>query len=127
MNNDRELLELAAKAAGLDVYWGHASHQFIWKNKESGHEYQEPIFWNPLADDGDALRLAVKLRIDLLLWIYTDSVLAQTSIGAGRGIPLQGEYVRPVNDHKEPKGNDPYAATRRAIVRAAAEIGRNMK
>ena len=112
------MLKFAAKAAGIDL-----------QETEDGFEadFDDSRVWNPITDDGDALRLAVKLRIDLLLWIYTDSVLAQTSIGAGRGIPLQGEYVRPVNDHKEPKGNDPYAATRRAIVRAAAEIGRNMK
>ena len=118
---DRELLENAAKAAGIEYTISKHGTFLI-------APFENPLAkrcWNPLTDDGDALRLAVKLRIDLLLWIYTDSVLAQTSIGVGRGIPLQGEYVRPVNDHKEPKGNDPYAATRRAIVRAAAEIGRS--
>ena len=126
--SDREMLEFAAKAAGIDAHWGDGwqSHMMFRALPRPNSPLVANVEWNPLTDDGDALRLAVKLRIDLLLWIYTDSVLAQTSIGVGRGIPLQGEYVRPVNDHKEPKGNDPFAATRRAIVRAAAEIGRQM-
>jgi len=38
------------------------------------------------------------------------------------------ERARPVEvGIVEPKNNDPYAVTRRAIVRAAAEIARNMK
>ena len=51
---DRELLESAAKAAG--IVWDRDSE--IW--------YGEPFVrhdWNPLTDDGDALRLAVKLRM----------------------------------------------------------------
>jgi hypothetical protein len=64
-------------------------------------------YWNPLTDDGDALRLAVKLRLSIgfprpdVVWLL------------GR----KGEVTREV------VFNDPYAATRRAIVRAAAEIG----
>ena len=80
---DREMLELAAKAAGVE--------------------------WNPLTDDGDALRLAVKLGI-----CYFDGDLAVCFGADGRNIT-------------EPFGIDPYAATRRAIVRAAAEIGRDME
>lgn len=61
--------------------------------------------WNPLTDDGDALRLAVKLRIvidvgSIAAHVYKD--------GPGVVVPLDPE---------------PYAATRRAIVRAAAAIG----
>jgi hypothetical protein len=59
--------------------------------------------WNPLTDDGDALRLAVKL--DLIV-----------TIGAARD--CDGRLSLDNSD-------DPYAATRRAIVRAAAEIGRS--
>ena len=116
---DRELLETAAKAAGLnyrDDLWnaGHVHTDFGWRG------------WNPLTSDGDALRLAVALRIDLSLWINLNTVTAKTHIGAGRGISLVAANSRPVNDQVEPRGADPYAATRRAIVRAAAEIGRSM-
>ncbi len=92
---DRELLELAAKAAGM-----------ITTCSDTGCYYDEPDrMWNPITDDGDALRLAVKLEMFN-------------------------------NHHEHPSmqgiaealwGPDPYAATRRAIVRAAAEIGKEMK
>jgi hypothetical protein len=122
---DRELLELAAKAAGLrvgfepnrvecgryDLYWSHVYHQLIWHNKTAGSEYPEPVCWNPLTDDGDALRLAVKLRID---------------VNHG-GTLVVAEQVKPHDTGcAEPRGADPCAATRRAITRAAAEIGKGM-
>jgi hypothetical protein len=103
---DKELLELAAKAAGLDL--------IFWADNAA---YKEPPHkrWNPLTDDGDALRLAVKLDLDVCtdhndeewhvnVWAKQKGVLGQSE--------LRDENV------------DPYAATRRAIVRAAAEIGK---
>jgi hypothetical protein len=107
MVTDRELLEAAAKAAGLinpryveATSWGTGiSH---------GEGDDVYCVWNPLTDDGDALRLAVKV----LNWphggrAFDNAVSAMYAVG------------------QLPK--DPYAATRRAIVRAAAEIGRGMK
>jgi hypothetical protein len=71
--------------------------------------------WNPLTDDGDALRLAVKLRITPHIDTnITEAQWAIPSVGRG-GFKLESHL------------DDPYAATRRAIVRAAAEIGRNME
>ena len=117
---DRELLELAAKAAGLrvgfepngvergryDLYWSHVHHRLCWHGKTAGSEYPVPVFWNPLTDDGDALRLAVRLNLAVHKgFVYTPT---------GRLFNYR--------DHA-----NPYAATRRAIVRAAAEIGRNME
>lgn len=119
--SDRELLELAAKAAGIVSNGWHPAGGVQYRD-EGG---QSSVF-DPLNRDGDAFRLAVKLRIDLSLWFMRDSVTAKTHIGAGRGIPLHGEYKPPRNDHIEPFGSDPYVATRRAIVRAAAEIGRGL-
>lgn len=102
--SDRELLELAAKAAGMRYYY--ASYQ---KHLHIEHQHMaDGIHWNPLTDDGDALRLAVKLR----LTVFEASVLTP-----------DGDAVN-VFPGEAP---DRYAATRRAIVRAAAEIGRNMK
>ena len=66
------------------------------------------ITWNPLTDDGDALRLAVKLQIDIEL--YGDHVVAW----------FDGGYIGTGRIHYD---NDQYAATRRAIVRAASAIG----
>jgi hypothetical protein len=95
---DKELLELAAKACGLEE-----AKMRIKFNQ-----------WNPLTDDGDALRLAVQLRMVL-----------DTSTGDDIHVQYPfGTNYYPLCEEGDP---DPYAATRRAITRAAAEIGRNMK
>jgi len=98
---DRELLEFAAKAAGIVLEWQDDG----WAHcLDTGRE------WNPLTDDGDALRLAVKLRMN----VHLDSNMVDVDPDG-------------ISWFSEAYGDDPYAATRRAIVRAAAEIGRNMK
>ena len=109
--NDQELLTLAAKAAGIRLEW------------DGDPEIWSPIYYdgktyhafNPLTDDGDALRLAVKLNLIV-------------DIGGGYAEARCPEF------DPEPKAmeyfnnnDDPYAATRRAIVRTAAEIGRGME
>lgn len=94
---DKELLELAAKAAGISNFTMCDGVVFIETGTRRG---DSGYYWNPLTNDGDALRLAVKLE----LW----------------------EAVRDGYQHLDSDG-DPYAATRRAIVRAAAEIGKEMK
>jgi hypothetical protein len=109
---DRELLELAAKAAGFgDPQTGHicwTESEYPPKSRKQGALWNyvghmdTAELWNPLTDDGDALRLAVKLNI--LKNAYLESWIAQ-EVG---------------------KGLDWYAATRRVIVWAAAEIGRAM-
>jgi hypothetical protein len=73
--NDRELLELAAKAAGLLLE--HPDDEdgvFIAREK-----YRNGYVWNPLTDDGDALRLAVKLELDLLIYEDGAEVLSKTT------------------------------------------------
>ena len=105
---DRELLELAARAAGdiPNVVIG-AEPGYYWCGDTCRAQ------WNPVTDDGDALRLAVKLAITL-----------------GQVERTDGEWCWAETPHydsvDEPHGSDPYAATRRAIVRAAAEIGKAM-
>lgn len=110
-DSDIELLKLAAKAAGLDVHQGsgwESEYLFLSLPRPSSPLVAN-VRWNPLDDDGDALRLAVKLAAKISH--TTDSVL----------VSIDG-IVRSVRSYY----GDPYAATRRAIVRAAAEIGRNM-
>ena len=105
---DRELLELAAKAAGMPTHTDGVG--FVMAHHPS---------WNPLIDDGDALRLAVKCEMSLDL--FDDLIRV--------GYTLPDESLRPADrtaDVVESPKVDSYAATRRAIVRAAAEIGRNM-
>jgi hypothetical protein len=109
---DRELLELAAKAAKLPFEWNHKYEvPTLGKLEGSIFGYKH---WNPLTDDGDALRLAVKLantndNFHSITWNWTH------------------REIRVFADAAEGYGDDPCAATRRAIVRAAAEIGKAMK
>lgn len=102
MKTDRELLELAAKAAGYTVLGVESQDEYS-EGRHAGSivleckdEHDWPFSFEPLTDDGDALRLAVKLEISTLY--YSD-------------------------DDWEHCNRDGYAATRRAIVRAAAAIG----
>ena len=96
--NDQELLEKAAKAAGLTIaYWAQDNYPVV-------RDGASTVGWNPLIFDSDALRLAVKV----LNWpfggrAFNDAVTVMYAVG------------------KLPK--DPYEATRRAIVRAAAQVG----
>lgn len=97
---DRELLELAGKAIGQDVYWLGDDVPAI-----AGRD------WNPLTDDGDALRLAVSIGANID--IGTVDVQVETRYSG-----VSCETFRP----KRPRSE----AVRRAIVRAAASIGKDM-
>lgn len=107
--DDRELLEMAAKAAAIGGGWGDKIEYHngavdlrdVWILEGDGFAP-----WNPLTDDGDALRLAVKLKL----------IVEVGSCWLSKYGPVFGEDVLP----------DPLSATRRAIVRAAAQIGRAM-
>jgi hypothetical protein len=109
--SDRELLELAAKATG--DFYQHPSHE-IPENLPVAFYLNEKR-WNPLTDDGDALRLAVKLNIDLTF--YPNPQIAEPWVEAATENDASDELLQP----------DPYAATRRAITRAAAEIAKTME
>lgn len=121
---DRELLELAAKAAGViddatdqsEAYGLHRGEDWVFYTTDSDG-WRE---WSPLTDDGDALRLAVKLNLSIITsWGFDGK--PSGSVGAMLGSP---EDLRLTNTKH---GDDPCAAWRRAIVRAAAEIGANMQ
>lgn len=113
--DDRELLELAAKAIGVDGL-PFLDNQYCQGALRCGYwDDLNESCWNPLTDDGDALRLAVKLEIG----VQSYSVLGYSHAGT--------ETIKKSIVVKEMHNGDPYAATRRAIVRAAAEIGKEMK
>lgn len=103
---DLELLELAAKAAGVP---NHELYDTI-----GDHGGVEKHGWNPLTDDGDALRLAVALDISLRL--DGDEL---TGIAHWR---RNGKTNRLVGSYRTGSADE----ARRLIVRAAAEIGRAM-
>lgn len=102
---DRELLELAAKAFGVEIHWTTNA-----LGQETGPWNNGGSQWNPLTDDGDALRLAVKLE----MFAGYAELSGNGSASWKRGSCSVSEYGP----------EDPYATTRRAIVRAAAEIGK---
>lgn len=95
--NDMQLLELAAKAAGRKWHW----ESGVFVLEDAGPT--ECSAWNPLTDDGDALRLAVALQLDIV-FMNGDTLVLNVCEGGG----------------------DPFQRTRNAIVRAAAEIGKGM-
>jgi len=96
--DNRELLEMAAKAIGMTLRY----------NYLGGRDANQP--WDPLEDDGDALRLGVRLKINLFLG--------------------EAEYVTAgrsgISGHRVPVGYDADAAVRFAILCVAADIGRAM-
>lgn len=100
---DRELLELAAKAAGYGLR--EYSKETLHSDEGRGNAW---MVWNPLRDDGDALRMAVRLG---MLATYSGE----------RFELFQAAYRQCLDEDMKPS-----EATRRAIVRAAAEIGRRM-
>lgn len=117
--NDRELLEMAAKAAGMKCRWFNVSK---WKKTAMGRclagtssvfgtHHTKP--WTPLTDDGDAMRLSMILRIDVEYFDGFQMVRAQD---------CNGEFRYCEEDY----GDDISAAVRRAIVRAAAMQASNI-
>lgn len=110
MSTDRELLVFAARALNRELVW-----EF---SKFSGCEWCRFVScaeqWNPLKDDGDALRLAIALRLDVCIRDgYTDAVIRRVENGVERS----------KTGFTEPHRNDIATATRRAVVRASAYIG----
>lgn len=101
---DRELLEAAAKASNLNVVWNEGLQRMVYL---VGSNSGTLLVWNPLADDGDALRLAVRLEMDL--FVRREWVEAVAPKGKAQKVTFRLD--------------GPAAATRRAIVRAAAAMG----
>jgi len=120
--NNRELLELASKAVGYDELpiegWTIDSIKGM-RLVDTDHEFVR--YWNPLDDDGDALSLAVKLKLEIYhAWDEVTQVCV--------GYPNVGKNRTDISYVLESyKDANILEATRRAIVRAAAEIGKSMK
>ena len=117
---DRELIEAAAKAAGIELGpWQERQSSFY----KIGAPFKPANWWNPLTDDGDALRLAVTLGLAVIPYpIYAKpkhSVIAKQYSHASY---LRGESEDVRIEEIQVYGGDPAAATRRAIVRAAAAL-----
>ena len=106
----RELLELAVHAAGLPYVKPAPEYDGRFGLEVGSDNPFRTWTWNPIDYDSDAFRLAVKLRIEI---VYADGkCICQFRI-PGKGLMYVSEQI---------SGDIPYAATRLAIVRAAAEI-----
>lgn len=121
MQADKHLLEMAARAAGINAQWEAeddaewaALHSGMWLCGERSPDNSK--YWNPLTVDGDALRLAVKLNLD----IRYESYDAGVAVIVGGGWDDAPEAVHEIFERDGPR------AVRRAIVRAAAAIGEGM-
>lgn len=119
---DREMLELAAKAYWADeiddvvsIKWidSDGCIEFTHGDNQDHNGRDVGVLWNPLTDDGDALRLAVTLLINVEP--YEDYIFVESYSG-----PFANEFI------KQNKGCR-FLAARRAIVRVAAQIGKEME
>lgn len=111
MNTDRELLELAAKAAGLELdEEGTAEADGAFAMLKNGS------LWTPRDDDGDSRRLEVDLNIEVRFHLAGSIPGVTATVVADSRLPVP----------REPWGSDKRDATRLAVLRAAAEIGRAM-
>lgn len=114
MSTDRELLELAAKAAGLFIVGyddvnlkGIAATEIPIKNL--------PFVWNPLTDDGDVARLESVTSISVM-W-HSTSVSART--------PDFFDGRKVFHEFYAEHGGSKQKARRHASTMAAAEIGKS--
>ena len=102
---DRALLNDAARAAGFDLHWAPLAGGPlpIWRERGCS--------WNPLVNSGQALELAIQLRL------HVD--IARDSVDV-----WWWDESRDCHDCGEELGDDPAAAVRLCIVRAAQEMGK---
>lgn len=145
-SDDRELLELAAKAAGIEGYadQDHVGGFFCTP------DHLSPVIYRWLQDDGDAFRLAVKLKIapdfsyaskEVPAYIVANFPKKYSRLANGGKCWVTAEYVPEemwCGRQDDQRFADWYmnnypgvvrgidSATRRAIVRAAAQIGKAM-
>jgi hypothetical protein len=121
--NDNELLELAAKAAGYPWRGFSANGQPLLNADVSKPEpwLYVPYVWDPLTDDGDALRLALRLDIVFQANCFEEygNMLVSVRVYDTNGVEICSV--------QEPCLDDFHANIRRAIVRAAAKIGKGME
>lgn len=110
---DKELIELAAKAAGLEGEWqrdtNFVQERYYFEVPYNNQGMMTSVEWNPLREDRDALRLAVKLQLEIRPGPGAVSVS-----NVCYNDPLSFVWYN----------GDPQKATRRTIVMAAAKIAK---
>lgn len=108
--NDQELLTYAAKAIDLKWLSYHHSKGLCCRDDKYGGLIE--YYWNPLFNDADAFQLMVKLNLAVEVCNENSKVFFGDF----------GEFKRSTYSNS----TDKESATRRAIVMAAAEIGKGM-
>ena len=113
MNKEDLELLIAAAAATDDIlnYTITDSGIFVETGSTRG---ASGYYWNPLEDDAAAFRLMVKLYMGVSVPVMREARVDVITF-----------TTHSVNAIEVDKNGDRAAATRRAIVRVAAEIGRN--
>ncbi|WLW64265.1 hypothetical protein RA224_12810 [Achromobacter aegrifaciens] len=122
MRTDRELLGLAANAAGVDGTWHEIYGTEVGQDACGISAVAAPRWgdklWNPLTDDGDNRRLQVKLRLglvplegggwDCIAWDYDGEVSLATDFDPNRVIVRAAAdiAVRTHPDHKDGGANE---------------------
>ena len=116
MENERELLELAAHAAGIKIIRSRLAdpmwRDMLIENSNVAQDGNPSARWRPHDDDGDCARMEAALGIDLE-WAEDGVIAINRDKRAG---VLFEDY-----------NNDRNAARRMASLRVAAEIGRAMQ
>ena len=112
MLTEKEEDQLAAKAAGIEIDHYRGDVAMIKRINQRGQE--EFVAWQPKVDDGDALRLAVKLNLSVEQWPDED--------GCGPYVAVDIGWSVIAHNH----GSDACAATRLTIWRAAVHVGERL-
>jgi hypothetical protein len=106
MMSDRELLERAAKAAGIVGGVFHEGNDYLIATIDYDDENDCRCFWNPLEHNHQAFELAVKLNMSVR--VYGGNVMIYD---------MADKFIADCVDTE-----DPTKAARKAIVFAAAEM-----
>lgn len=113
---ERELLELAAKACGLKVELAeNAAGDLVWMRDCQNEHFGCGVPWNPLHNSGECFDARAKRRIKIEDFANGVRVVA---------LDNQGDAIEKVEMFY--KESDRPAATRLAVTRALAEIGKSI-
>jgi len=120
---NRELIELAALAAGIEGEWQTCMGEVFLIPVED-ELFHAGIAWNPLTNKHQAFELMVKLQASVSYWSNLTSGERVVCVS----IQCPG-WDEPIDQHSEEEelGDDPEAATCLAITRCAAEVGKLIK
>ena len=118
---DKELLELAAKAAGIDRGADRLDFGILVTEKTGRRSLPK---WNPLEDDGDAFRLMLNLGLRFEYFAVDPFEISGKPVCVITWAP-GGVHNREL-ETLTGIGNDVSAVVRTLIVRAASKIGSRM-